>query len=353
MKKQEYKFVAYVSTYTMQNKDGITIFDVDLEKGTMKKKGSVEITNSSYLTCSHNRKYLYSITDMGVKGFRIIEGGMLEEINAASVNGMRGCYLSTDYADRFLFVAGYHDGKITVLRLNDDGSIGEITEEIFVKGMGEVAERSFHPHVNCVKMSRDNRYLLAADSGMDHVNVYELDSVTGKLKPVEIIRSNVNSGPKHMLFTKNGKYVFILHEIMNYIDVYEYKVVDDFPEFEKVQTIETIHSHHSGRNVSCALKLSLDGKYLLSSNAGDNSVVAYSIDEEKGILEKKFCLPISGSYPKDACFFPDLKHLVSLNHESDTMTFFAADIEKGTLAMNCREIKIEKPNCIIFYLLEE
>ena len=39
--------------------------------------------------------------------------------------------------------------------------------------------------------------------------------------------------------------------------------------------------------------------------------------------------------------------------ESDTMTFFAADIEKGTLAMNCREIKIEKPNCIIFYLLEE
>ena len=91
MKKQEYKFVAYVSTYTMQNKDGITIFDVDLEKGTMKKKGSVEITNSSYLTCSHNRKYLYSITDMGVKGFRIIEGGMLEEINAASVNGMRGC----------------------------------------------------------------------------------------------------------------------------------------------------------------------------------------------------------------------------------------------------------------------
>ena len=34
MKKQEYKFVAYVSTYTMQNKDGITIFDVDLEKGT-------------------------------------------------------------------------------------------------------------------------------------------------------------------------------------------------------------------------------------------------------------------------------------------------------------------------------
>ena len=75
------KYVAYVSTYTMKNKNGITIYDVDVENGTMTEKGSVEITNSSYLTCSHNNKYLYSITDMGVKGYRILEDGMLEEIN--------------------------------------------------------------------------------------------------------------------------------------------------------------------------------------------------------------------------------------------------------------------------------
>ncbi len=351
MKKTDPEIVAYVSTYTMENKNGITIFDVDLEKGTLTEKGSVPITNSSYMTCAHKKNYLYAITDIGVKGFRVLKDGFLEEINTASINGMRGCYLSTDYDDHFLFVAGYHDGKITVLRLLEDGSIGEITEEIFVKGMGEVAERSFHPHVNCVKMSRDNKYLFAADSGMDHVNVYELNHETGKLKQVDIIRSNVNSGPKHILFTKNGRYLFILHEIMNCIDVYEYKCEDEFPEFEKVQTIETVHSHQSSTNVSCALKLSLDGKYLLSSAAGENSVVAFAIDEESGILEKRFCLPISGSYPKDACFFPDLKHLVSLNHESDTMTFFASDVENKTLAMSSKEIKIKKPNCIIFYKL--
>ena len=38
-------------------------------------------------------------------------------INHASINGMRGCYLSTDYEDKYLLVAGYHDGKLTVLRL--------------------------------------------------------------------------------------------------------------------------------------------------------------------------------------------------------------------------------------------
>ena len=54
------KYVAYVSSYTMKNKNGITIFDVDVENGIMKERECIEITNSSYLTCSHNGRYLYS-----------------------------------------------------------------------------------------------------------------------------------------------------------------------------------------------------------------------------------------------------------------------------------------------------
>ena len=69
--------------------------------------------------------------------------GDLELINFAPINGMRGCYVSTDYTDRYLFVAGYHDGKLTVLRLKEDGSIGEITDEIYHKGLGSMAEREF------------------------------------------------------------------------------------------------------------------------------------------------------------------------------------------------------------------
>lgn len=346
------KYVAYVSTYTMKNKNGITIFDVDVEKGTMVERESIEITNSSYLTCSHNGRYLYSITDMGVMSFRILKDGSLDEINSASINGMRGCYLSTDHKGEYLFVAGYHDGKITVLKLEQDGSIGEITDEIYVQGMGEVADRSFHPHVTCVKVSRDNKYLFAVDNGMDHVNVYEMNYETGKLKLVDIIRSNVDSGPRHIVFSRNGKYFFIVHEIQNIIDIYSYKIENGFPDFEKIQTVKTINEKAS-KSISCALKLSEDGNYLVSSNAGDNSVVVYKIDQETGMLEKSFCLPISGSYPKDAALFPDGKHLISLNHESNTMTFFGVDLEQGLLAMSSKEIKIERPNCIIFYGLDE
>ena len=72
-----------------------------------------------------------------MEAYRILPAGDLEKVNDGSINGMRGCYLSTDYEDKFLFVGGYHDGKITVLRLREDGGIGEITEEIYHKGLGD------------------------------------------------------------------------------------------------------------------------------------------------------------------------------------------------------------------------
>lgn len=347
------KYVAYVSTYTMKGNRGIMIYDVDMKEGRMVEKGSVEITNSSYLTRSHDGQYLYSITDLGVQGYRILPDGMLEKTNMASINGMRGCYLSTSYDAKFLFVAGYHDGKITVLRLLGEGLIGEITDEIYVQGFGNVADRSFRPHANCAKVSRDNRFLFVADVGTDHVNVYELNQTTGKLRPIDIIRSEMNSGPRHIVFSRKGNYLYIVHEIKNTVDVYSFRLVNDMPEFERIQSIPTINDYHAEGAISSALKLSKDGKYLVSSNAGDNSVIVYEIDQNSGMLSKKLCLPISGDYPKDASLFPDNQHLVSLNHASGTMTFFNVNMEKGLLAMNTKELKIEKPNCIIFHELQE
>ena len=87
------KYVAYVSTYTMGDNHGITIYDVDVENGRFTLKDRVEITNSSYLTISHNRKWLYSITDFGVESYEILKDGHLKPINMAGINGMRGWYL--------------------------------------------------------------------------------------------------------------------------------------------------------------------------------------------------------------------------------------------------------------------
>ena len=342
------KYVAYVSTYTRNAKLGIHIYDVDNKKGRFTQKDDVEITNSSYLSISHNGKYLYAITDFGVESFKIKADGKLDKLGTASINGMRGCYLSTDYEDRYLFVAGYHDAKVTVLRIKDDGSVGEITDEIFSAGLGSIVERSYLPHVTCTKMTRDNKFLCVCDIGMDQVKVFDFDSKTGKLKFRDMIHCDQDSGPRYIKFHKNGKFAYISHENANKIDIYTYKVENNSPYFEKIGTASTVNEDYkTSGSISCAMKFSPDHKLLLSSVAGSNSVTVFKVDEKTGLLDKRLTLPVSGDYPKDVAFFPDSKHIVSLNHESNTMSFFNLDLKDNIIVMNGPFIKVPSGNCII------
>lgn len=343
------KYVAYVSTYTMGDNHGIKIYDVDMENGKFIEKDKVEITNSSYITISKNQKYMYSITDFGVESYLILPNGGLELINFAPINGMRGCYLSTDYEDKYLFVAGYHDGKLTVLRLNADGSVGEICDEIYHKGLGSVAEGNFRPHINCARMTHDNKYLLVADQGMDHVNVYRLDSVKGTVKLADVLRGDIETVPRHIKISRDGKFAYIVHELACNVTVYEYEEKNDNPYFERIQTIRTTElSEKEYGSSASALTFSEDYQYLISTTSGENTVVMYEVDQEKGTLNSLFCLPVSGDYPKDAALFPDNRHLVSLNHGSNTLTFFSIDRKKNVMYMCGPEIRVNQPNCIMF-----
>lgn len=345
------RYIVYAAGYTLDETHGIRYYDFDTATGRITEKGKTEITNPSYITISHNGRLLYSITDDGVEAYKIEKDGSLTFINRSGIHGMRGCYISTDYKDEFLFVAGYHDGKITVLHLDSNGGIGSICEEIYHRGVGSVGERNFRPHVDCVKMTRDNKYLCATDVGMDHVKVYRLDHATGKLTLADIIRCEIDSAPHHIKFSLDGRFGYIIHEMKNNVDVYTYANENNEPKFEKIQSISTVNDYHASNTAAYAVQLSHDGRYIFCSNAGDNSVCTFERDEETGKLAKKFCLPVSGQFPKDIAISDDNKFLLSINNESNTISFFKMDIDAGTLIMNGPMVSFKSGNCVIIHKL--
>ena len=339
------KYMAYVGSYSYNGQaKGITVYDVDVKKGKFIYRCEVEVDNSSYLTVSHDGRMLYSIADEGVVAFRILENGALSRVNSANIKAMRGCHIATDAEDKFIFVSGYHDGKVTVLKLNKDGSVGRITDGVFHKGLGSVAERNFRPHVSCSRMTPDEKFLMVADLGIDQVKVYRFDKKEGRITLVDTIRSELESAPRHFIFSSDGKFFYLMHELKNTIDVYSYQSGERTPNVEKIQTIPTTGKDPNQLTAACAIRFSPDENYLFCSNAGDNSVSMYERDTETGMLTLKFCLPISGDYPKDIAIFPDGKHLASINHEG-SITFFKIDYEKGLLVMSGRSIEINEPNC--------
>lgn len=339
------KYMAYVGSYSYTGKaKGITVYDVDVEKGQFVYRCEVEVDNSSYLKASNSGKVLYSIADEGVVSFKILQNGSLSRMNSANIKGMRGCQIATSPDDDYIFVSGYHDGKVTVLRLRQDGSVGRIADGVFHKGLGSVAERNFRPHVSCSRLTPDKKFLMVADLGIDQIKVYRFDKKDGKITQVDAIRSELESAPRHFIFSGDGRFFYLMHELKNVIDVYSYQTGERTPIVEKIQTIPTTGAEPNQQTAACAIRFSPDEKYLFCSNAGDNSVAMYERDAETGMLTMRCCLPISGDYPKDIAIFPDGKHLASINHEG-CISFFRIDYEKGLLVMSSRSIEVNEPNC--------
>lgn len=348
--KQE-KYVAYVGTYTHENSVGIHIYDVDVEEGKLKERKVVPINNPSDVVVSKNRKYLYSIADEGVESFAIEEDGDLTPINKQWIGGMRGCYVEVDDENRYLFVGGHHDGRVSMMKLEEDGSIGDIADGVFHKGMGRsIAQRNFIPHVDCVKLTPDQKFLCAVDNGLDQVKIYRVDYEYGRLKLIDIIRGPLESAPRMIRFSRDGKHAYILYELMNVIEVYNYSIVDDMPMFEKIQTISTMTDKDDDVCAASGMEISKSGKYLMCSNAGVNSVVCYEINSDTGMLSEVFGTRVNSDYPKVLAICPDEQHYLTLNNNSNDIFSYKIDFEKGYSLQTGAGVKVDKPNCI--YMLK-
>lgn len=339
------KYMAYVGSYSYTGKaKGITVYDVDVEKGKFVERCEVEVDNSSYVIASKNGDTLYSIADEGVVAFRILQNGSLSRLNSAKINGMRGCHLSTDTGDKYIFVSGYHDGKTTILRLRRDGGVGEIVDGVFHKGLGSVAERNFRPHITCTRRTPDHKYVMTADSGMDQVQIYRFNEKEERLVQVDAIRCEFESAPRHFRFSADGKFLYLMYEQKNVIDVFTYEGKDRVPVIEKIQTISTMGGKHKQIAAACCMRFSADQQYVYCGNAGDETVSVFKRDAETGMLELLCSLPVSGEYPKDIAVFPDNQHIAVMNHESGNITFFKVDYGKGLLVMCAKELRCNQPN---------
>ena len=53
------KYMAYAGSYSYTGEaKGITVYDVDIQKGFFKKRCEIDVDNSSYVIVSHDRKTL-------------------------------------------------------------------------------------------------------------------------------------------------------------------------------------------------------------------------------------------------------------------------------------------------------
>ena len=233
------------------------------------------------------------------------------------------------------------------MHLLEDGSVGEIADAVFHHGLGRVVgRRNRDAHVNCVLETPDRRYLCAVDNGLDTVKVYRFDHDTGKIAIEDDIHLPMETGPRHMTFSPDSRFVYIVCEITSEVYVYAYNGDDEGVSFERIQVISTKTPGDKSESAGVEIRLSDDGGVLAVTNAGIDTVTAFLRDEETGLISYAGMGMTGGIYPKEFVFFPDFKHFITLNYDSNEVACYKfCEGYKGFLTTS-RPVKLQHPNCI-------
>jgi 6-phosphogluconolactonase len=287
--------------------------------------------------------------------------GGLNQTGQVPSGGAGPAYISIDDTSHAAFVANFPGSSVSSYRIQSDGTLSQPVDRIDFKDhqrfgtLGPNSVRQDSPHPHCTTISPDNRFLLVCDLGTDHITVFLIHPETGQLSdPHTFTNDRPGSGPRHVIFHPNGRWVYGINEIDSTIDHYLWTATrfSDTPQGLLVNTntpVKTIASNFPGeKNTAAELAISPDGTYLYASNRGEDSLVVFSIRPKDGQLTLIQRIPCGGKTPRHFTLDPTAQWLLCGNQDSATVTVFRRDAATGKLGGPIQSVAIPSPMYTLF-----
>jgi len=340
-----------VGTYTNScSSRGIYVYEFNTQKAQIRlKKSSDSISSPSYVSISKDGKYLYAVNENGnestVSSFNFDPmSGKPSSINKVDSKGADPCYLIND--DKNVIVANYSGGSIAVFGKNEDGSLTEAKQVVQHYGKGINEQRQEKAHVHMVYFSPDKKYVLSSDLGNDKVYVYSYNPTADKevLTIKDSVSVTAGGGPRHLKFSKNGKYAYVLQELDGSITSFGYKD----GKLTKVFETTILPKDFKGTFSSADIQISPNGKFLYASNRGEaNNISVFKI-LKKGKLQLKGQTSTLGKGPRSFVIDPTGKFLLVGHQYTNNIVIFKIHKRKGTLIDSGKSFDLCSPVCLIF-----
>jgi 6-phosphogluconolactonase len=354
------RLLVYVGTYSSPDQDGIHICELNLESGQLSRLSGVSgIRNPSFLALHPNGRYLYAVSESqrfdgkptgSVTAFVIQDSGrQLTKINEQSSVGQGPCHVAVDPTGKFVAVANYGGGSVTVLPVQDDGGLSPSSDHVQHEGSSVNPQRQKGPHAHCVNFDAAGRYLISCDLGLDKALIYRFDTRHGTLEPNPVqaaVTVTPGAGPRHFAFHPNGKLAYAINELNSTVTAFRYD-----SEQGTLQTIEshsTLPSQFDGQSTTAEIEISADGRFLYGSNRGHDSLAIFSIDRSTGELNYITNQKTLGKTPRNFAMSPHGNYLLAANQDSDSVVVFRRDRQNGTLTAAGSQVTIAKPVCLIY-----
>jgi 6-phosphogluconolactonase len=236
---------------------------------------------------------------------------------------------------------------VAVFPIREDGGLGEASAFIQHAGSSIDHQRQEGPHAHMVVPSPDNRFLLVADLGLDEVIVYGFDAAKGTLMQASVTKLAPGSGPRHLAFSPNGRFVFVLSELTAAVSTFGWD--DKRGLLDPLGSTSTLPVGYTGPKSGAEIAVHPNGKFLYASNRGDSSIAMFRIDGGKLTLIGR--VPTGGKTPRSFSIDPSGAFLLVANQDSGTLVTFRIDPKTGLLKPAGEPTPVPTPVSIVFAAL--
>lgn len=348
---------AYVGCYTSAKRygrgDGIHVFRVDEATGAWSHTQRLPgLVNPSFLILRKDHKFLYAAHgDEGYASAFSIDraSGRLTLLNQAETGGLNGVHLALDPAGRFLVVANYSSGAVSVLAVKEDGRLGEVVQAMPLPGTPgphRLEQSSAHPHQ--ILFEPAGRFVVVPDKGLDRIFVFGFDAKTGKLTPTAqgagVARTM--SGPRHAAFHPRLPVLWVLNEINNTVTTWMWEA--ERGHLKAAQILPTLPADYTGENTASEIEAAHGGQFVYCSNRGHDSVALFTADPRTGLLSPAGWEPSRGRIPRFIGVEPNGRFLYAANEQSDNIVSWRLDSATGRLSSTAEVVETPSPVSIAF-----
>ena len=308
-----------LSCETIENKGGIYGYDLT-------KNG--ELIQIAYFPCDRPMYAVKSEKGLCVllrqpfesgenSGYFFVDENLQNATEIKIAQGVVACHLCVDDGD--VYIVNYLSGNIV--------KNGEIIEQRQGKSVHPI--RQSEPHTHFVGETVDGD-LVVCDLGTDTLAIYDKN-----LRLISESKAPSGYGIRHLVFSKDGKYMYAVNELVPSVSVFEYAK----GKAELVNTVK-INCKNEKANAA-AIRLSDGGKYLYVSLREENAICVFEANgEELTLLQKTYC---GGDSPRD--FDICEKYLIVCNENSGNVV--AYQVANGLVNTKVAQIKTQNALCVV------
>lgn len=303
--------LVYLGCYTNSaHPNGIAILSLEPETGALALCSNIGVAGATYLALSPDGRTLVSCRSGGLASLSTADGP-LALLDEADLGGTP-CHVSISPDGQFAYWADYQRGRAGSVELSREGRFGKVQTWTH-EGCGPNKPRQDSAHCHQALPAPDGKGFYVVDLGLDWIVRYPDGLVVPTPPP--------GAGPRHMIFHPDRQLGFLLYELGNRIA--SFRICPD-GSFRFLDAKPTLPAGDTGRgpdgDLAAAIRFSPDGRRVIVSNRGENSLLAFDFDPSTGALSPAARTLLPGSWPRDFIFVSDSLALAAMERSGEVLS---------------------------------